>query len=951
MRTLCGARAFLFTLLVILGGPGFIINTTDAAPAIPGFDRFHAASKDAAGGRLLLGELNCVACHKAEGAVAEQIEANPAPSLKDVGNRLNPEWVAAFVKNPHGTKPGTRMPGPPSSVPQKLVDEHTEVLTHYLMSLTAGAPPRITGKVGNGVNIFNNVGCAACHAPLGNEASVKSDKATVPLPDVKAKYASSSALAAFLLDPHKWRAGGRMPKLNLTNDEALSIASAFGLGAVTVRQTIRPSDDAALAKAGIAAALIPGVRFELYEGQLDKLPNFDALKAAETGTMPKFTPGKASGKDNMALRMRGYIAIPTDGVYNFASRSDDGSRVTIGNDMVVNNDGVHAPTEQAGSIELKKGLHAITVEYFEGGGGEELHVSISGPGLNRQEIKPQMLSHHKDGMFIIGEEKKVTANGDTFVMDPEKAKAGKAVFAMVGCVACHQIDGVKAGDLALAPKPLAQLKGSKGKGCLSENPGGFSQNFSLSAAQIDAIAAALETIDSAPVLTAAQKVDHTLTSLNCYACHARGDKGGPEDGHKASFTGTYEDLADEGRLPPHLGDVGAKLTKPWLTEILTKGTKVRPYMNTRMPVFGNAVMHLVEDFAKTETLASSAKVPEVSQKDAMKHGRALVGTGGMACVQCHVFAGEKSLGLPAMDLALMTQRLQRDWFGRYLLNPAQLRPGTRMPQFWPEGKSVRADILDGDTALQIENIWQYLSRGGKGPLPPGLARAAMLLSHDTEAVMYRNFIQGAGPRAIGVGYPEKVNIAWDANTLRPAMIWQGEFIDASKHWTDRGSGFQSPAGYSVINLPEGPPIALLDSESAAWPAPLKANNVTRAAGMDFKGYSLDKLRRPTFMYVMNQGGASAKDFYEGVAAKNDNDDATLKRTLTIEAKSAENLYVRLAAGSIENVEGGYRIDKTLVIKVTSDAKAIVRAAGNSQELIVPVKLTNGKATIIAEYVW
>ncbi len=948
-----------------MGGAGSI--TTDAAPAVPGFDRFHAASKDAAGGRLLIGELNCVACHKAEGAAAARIQANPAPSLKDVGHRLNPRWIAAFVKNPHAVKPGTRMPGPPSSVPEKIVNEHVEVLTHYLMSLTAGTPPRLSGKPGNGVNIFNNIGCAACHAPLEKEASVKDDKGTVPLPDVKAKYSSGSALAAFLLDPHKWRAGGRMPRLNLTNDEALSIASAFGLGTSTVRQSIRFSDDEALKQAGIADAMIPGVRYELYAGSWNKLPNFDSLKAVETGVMSMFSPGKTAGKDNMGLRMRGYINIPRDGVYTFASRSDDGSKVTIGRDVVVDNDGVHAPAEQSGSIELNKGLHAITVEFFEAGGGEELRVFLSGPGVNRQEIKPAMLSHHKDGSFIIGEEKKAVTEGG-FVMDPEKAKAGKAIFAMVGCVACHQVDGVKASDLALAPKPLTQLKGGKGKGCLSEKPVGFSQNFSLSAAQIDAIAVALETIDSSPALTAVEKVDHTMTSLNCYACHARHDKGGPEEGHKASFTGTYEDLADEGRLPPHLGDVGEKLTKPWLAEILTKGTKVRPYMNTRMPVFGAAAVHLVDDFEKAKPqlivnirpvdpddgnldLGFKWEITPPSQKDAVKHGRALVGTGGMSCVQCHVFAGEKSLGLPAMDLAFMPQRLQREWFGRYLLNPAQLRPGTRMPQFWPEGKSVRQDILDGNTASQIEHIWRYLSMGGKGPLPPGLARAAMLLSHETEAVMYRNFIQGAGPRAIGVGYPEKVNIAWDANTLRPAMIWQGEFIDASKHWTDRGSGFQTPAGYSVINLPDGPPLAMLDSESAPWPAPLKANNVTRAAGIDFKGYSLDKLRRPTFMYVINQGGVGVKDFYEDVAAKNGDDDATLKRTLTIEAKSAENLYARLAAGSIENVQGGYRIDKNLVIKVTGDAKAIVRAAGNKQELIVPVKLVGGKVVITVEYVW
>ena len=919
---------------------------------VPGFDRFHAETKDAAGGRLLLGELNCVACHKAEGAAAAQIQANPAPSLADVGHRLRAEWIRDYVKNPHAAKPGTRMPGPPHGMAQADIDAHTDVLVHYLMSLQSGKAPAVQGqgKGSNGAAFFNTIGCAACHAPLGKADAVKSDKGTVPLPDLKAKYQTNAGLAAFLLDPQKWRAGGRMPKLNLTNDEALSIAGAFGLSAGTARIGVRASDDSALKKAGIADTLVPGVRSERFEGSWDKLPEFDKLKAKETSVAKKFDVGKTKDEDNMGLRLRGYIDIPRDGVYTFSSMSDDGSRVTIGRDVIVDNDGIHGGTEVSGSIELKKGKHAITVEYFENAGGEELRVQIEGPGMGRREIGEKMLSHDPKGQFVVGEDAKPASN-DVFVIDAEKVGKGRAIFVMVGCSSCHSTsDKTKVDAPLLAPKPLVALKNSKGKGCLSEKPTGLSQNFSLSAAQIDAIAAALATIDSPLTLTAAQSVDRTLTTHNCYACHARGEKGGPEEGHKEFFKGTYEDLADEGRLPPHLGDVGAKLTQSWLGEILSKGTKVRPYMTTRMPVFGSGITHLIEDFAKAEAVATPAKYPAVSTKDAIKHGRALVGTGGMSCIQCHVYAGEKSLGLPAMDLAYMPQRLQREWFGRYLLNPAQLRPGTRMPQFWPQGKSVRADILDGDTALQIENIWQYLSMGGKGPLPPGLARAGMMLSHETEAIMYRNFIQGGGPRAIGVGYPEKVNIAWDANTLRPAMIWQGEFIDASKHWMDRGQGFQVPAGYSVINLPDGPPLALLDSESATWPQTLKANNVIRADGLDFKGYSLDKVRRPTFMYVMGQ--VSAKDFYEGVAGSGKDANANLKRTLTIEAKSADKLYARLATGTIESVgDGAYRINKDLVIKVTGDAKAIVRAAGNAQELIVPVKLTGGKAVIVAEYVW
>src|SRR5205814_9236950 len=148
--------------------------------------------------------------------------------------------------------------------------------------------------------------------------------------------------------------------------------------------------------------------------------------------------------------------------------------------------------------------------------------------------------------------------------------------------------------------------------------------------------------------------------------------------------------------------------------LANKGT-ARPYMATRMPQFGAAnVGKLVEAFEKADssplTLALSPGAGEGNSLDA-KYGRNLVGTGGFACISCHTFASYKSLGIPAMDLTLMTKRLKKDWFHRYVLDPQALRPGTRMPSFFPEGKSTRQDILSGNTERQINAIWAYLSRG------------------------------------------------------------------------------------------------------------------------------------------------------------------------------------------------------------------------------------------------
>lgn len=82
-----------------------------AHPQVPGFERFYSETDAAAaeGGRLLLAELNCLACHQGTLATAG-VKAKQAPILDDVGGRVRPEWIQAFLASPHDAKPGATMP-------------------------------------------------------------------------------------------------------------------------------------------------------------------------------------------------------------------------------------------------------------------------------------------------------------------------------------------------------------------------------------------------------------------------------------------------------------------------------------------------------------------------------------------------------------------------------------------------------------------------------------------------------------------------------------------------------------------------------------------------------------------------------------------------------------------------------------------------------------------------
>jgi len=132
--------------------------------------------------------------------------------------------------------------------------------------------------------------------------------------------------------------------------------------------------------------LSPGLVREYYEGTWDRLPDFAALKPKTTDKAEAFDIGPYKNKDHFALRLTGYLDVPADGTWAFYLKSDDGSRLWIGDRLVVDNDGAHPLAEKYGFIPLAAGKHAIRVGYFDRTETEELVVSWEGPKVKKQTI-------------------------------------------------------------------------------------------------------------------------------------------------------------------------------------------------------------------------------------------------------------------------------------------------------------------------------------------------------------------------------------------------------------------------------------------------------------------------------------------------------------------------------------------------------------------------------------
>jgi len=132
--------------------------------------------------------------------------------------------------------------------------------------------------------------------------------------------------------------------------------------------------------------LVAGLDRRYYEVSVTKLPDFSKLTPTSQDVVLTPTLDGRKRNDNFAYVYTGYIYAPTDGKYTFFTSSDDGSKLYIGSDVVVDNDGGHSVQERSGEIALQKGYHPIRTEYFDYTGDQALTVSWSGPGFAKQAI-------------------------------------------------------------------------------------------------------------------------------------------------------------------------------------------------------------------------------------------------------------------------------------------------------------------------------------------------------------------------------------------------------------------------------------------------------------------------------------------------------------------------------------------------------------------------------------
>ncbi len=95
------------------------------------------------------------------------------------------------------------------------------------------------------------------------------------------------------------------------------------------------------------------------------------------------------------IRWEGYLFIEEEGVYQFATKSDDGSNVYVDGYIVVDNSGLHATRHVAAAVFMDEGFHKFKVDYFEGGGAAIMNLLWTPQGGKETLIPGDRFFHKK----------------------------------------------------------------------------------------------------------------------------------------------------------------------------------------------------------------------------------------------------------------------------------------------------------------------------------------------------------------------------------------------------------------------------------------------------------------------------------------------------------------------------------------------------------------------------
>ncbi len=484
----------------------------------------------------------------------------------------------------------------------------------------------------------------------------------------------------------------------------------------------------------------------------------------------------------------------------------------------------------------------------------KLHRDGAMPSFLLSENDSHALADHLLASFESNARKAEEAK-DESIVDAARVERGKQAFARLRCDACHGVL-TPFGSKHDFAKDLGTIAANPAGGCLAGSGSTPRYRFGETAFVGDegrALMAALPaTTRATGIVAPTDRLYRTQTAAHCFSCHRKDTLYGvaPEVSIYFHSRDDRVDLGDEGRLPPDLTSVGFKLHTNWMKQVLRGEGIARPYMGVRMPSFAQLDTAAIATALSAElgTRPETDANPPATTDALVRDGQKLVGSTGMNCIGCHQFKNNPPVGSPGPRIDEFAGRLRYEWWTAYIQQPARFKPGTRMPSFALGRRSTVPGIQQGDIYSQGDALWAYFTLSENMPPPEGIAGkdALKIVVTDTPRVL-RTFLERSGVRGIAVGLPVGIHYGFDAERVRLAEVWQGDFLDATGAWEGRGGTICGGQGKALWSGIDGPPLLVATAPPDTWP-----NTFGQKAGYRFLGYRFtSKDAPPTFRYSVN----------------------------------------------------------------------------------------------------
>lgn len=183
--------------------------------------------------------------------------------------------------------------------------------------------------------------------------------------------------------------------LRYTAPPGYSGPDSFTYSAGTAGSATVNIDVAALRRAApVSIATAPGVEVDYFAlNNPQSMPDFQSLTPYLSDIVPEINYPSTNGvfatsgrADQVGAVFTGMLQVPQTGWYQLAIESDDGSLLFLGDELIIDNDGLHGMRDYWTVLPLEQGKHPLRAEFFENGGGAGLIVRYQGANLSRRPV-------------------------------------------------------------------------------------------------------------------------------------------------------------------------------------------------------------------------------------------------------------------------------------------------------------------------------------------------------------------------------------------------------------------------------------------------------------------------------------------------------------------------------------------------------------------------------------